>query len=82
MKKVIVEYRYENYFKEDENEIGVLFENGKVLVADAIGGTSIYNSHPSPNPGCVVVNLDKDGKDYLSDNPELLVNLILTGGAA
>lgn len=77
MKKVIVEYRYENYFEENENEIGILFENGQVLVVDAIGGTSIYNAHPSPTPGCVVVDLDKDGDDYLSDNPEKLIELIL-----
>jgi hypothetical protein len=78
MKKVTVEYRYEDYFSENENDIGVLFENGKVLVADKNGLVGIYNAYPSPNEGCVRVDLDADGTDYTSDNPEFIVDLVLS----
>ncbi|PEL06735.1 hypothetical protein [Bacillus sp. AFS017336] len=77
-RSVVVEYRYEDHFREEENEIGVYcVEAGVVIVADAIGGVAIYHAHPSPTEGAVVVDLDNDGEDHLSDNPELLINLIL-----
>jgi hypothetical protein len=76
-KRVTVEFLFKGIINTDENEIGVLFDNGQVIVVDAIGGVSIHNAHPSPNADSVVVKLEEDGNDYLIDNPELIVNLIL-----
>lgn len=82
VKKVTVEFKFENVCREDENEMGVLFPDGHVLVADAIGGISIYHSYPSSKPGFVMVDLDNDKHDLAIDNPELTINLILSGNIA
>lgn len=81
-KKVVVEYRYVDYFSPDENEIGVYYPaEGRVLVADANGLVGIYNCEPTDRVDVVKVDLRTDGMDYTSDNPEYIVGLIMSGGA-
>ncbi|MFF3021203.1 hypothetical protein ACFVRR_00875 [Gottfriedia sp. NPDC057948] len=75
--KVIVEYKFQNKIDQEFKDIGVLFSNGMVMVADASGEVSLYTAYPSQNEGCVMVDLDDDGQDLLSEQPELLVNLII-----
>lgn len=82
-KKVVVEYRYADYFNAEENEIGVYYPaEGRVLVADANGAVSIYNCVPTDRDNVVMVDLDQNGEDYTSDNPDYIVGLIMSGGAA
>ena len=76
-RKVVIEYKFQNEIGEEFKEIGVLFSNGMVMVADPFGEVSLYTAFPSQNEGCVLVDLDENGTDHLSDNPELLVNLIV-----
>lgn len=77
-RKVTVEYKFKNEIDGEFKDIGVLFPNGMVMIADSFGEVALYNALPSQNEGHVLVDLDEDGQDLLSDNPALLVNLILS----
>jgi hypothetical protein len=82
MKRVTVEYKFQNEIEEDYTNIGILFPNGKVLIADENGLVEIYNAHkhPTKHSQYVYVDKDDDGEDFTSDKPEFIVDLILTGG--
>jgi len=77
-RKVVVEYKFQNEIDEEFKEIGVLFSNGMVMVADPFGEVSLYTAYPSQNEGHVLVDLDDNSTDHLTDNPELLINLIVS----
>jgi hypothetical protein len=86
MKRVIVEFIHEDRYSpiptDEMTEIGVLFGNGQVLVADDLGSTAIHNCVPKVGKeNWVIVDEKNDGKDYSEDNPEYIVSLILSGGA-
>lgn len=86
MKKVVVEFKEAGYSpipSEEMTEIGVLYDNGQVLVADDLGAVSIHNCtvHPEKSDW-VIVDRINDGKDYTEEDPGYIVNLIMTGGAA
>ncbi|QKE72127.1 hypothetical protein HPK19_04640 [Arthrobacter citreus] len=82
MKKVTVEYKFKNEIGDDYTNIGILFPNNKVLVADENGAVEIYNAyqHPTKHPEYVYVDSDNDSKDLTADSPEFIINLILSGG--
>jgi hypothetical protein len=85
MRKVIVEFkdnRYSPIPSEEMTEIGVLYDNGQVLVADDLGSVSIHNCTVHPQkPDWVIVDRINDDKDYSEEDPEYIVNLIISGGA-
>lgn len=82
IKKVVVEFHEKGYSpipSDEMTEIGVLYENGQVLVADDLGSVSIYNCTVHPEkPDWVIVDRINDDKDYTEDDPEYIVNLIMS----
>jgi hypothetical protein len=77
MKKVTVEYRFENEIRQSENEKGLLL-GSKVLVFpnEKCAEFGLYNAVITDNADKVLVNLDTDPVDYLQENPDLLFELL------
>jgi hypothetical protein len=74
-KRVRVEFLFEGIISDLETQNGVLLGN-KVLVVDE-QGYSLYNAKLTDRPNVCVVDLDNDGEDYINNDPELLINLIV-----
>lgn len=85
LKRVVVEFTSEGYSpipSDQLTDIGILYENGQVLVADDLGSVSIHNCTVHPDKSdWVIVDLENDGKNYTEDDPEYIIDLILSGGA-
>jgi len=85
VKKVKVTFQSERFWSDpevDTSETGILFEDGHVIAIDQWGSIEIYRCAPTDDPNIVVVDRDKDGGfGLLEDNPDLFINLVLTGGA-
>lgn len=84
MNRVIVEFIHEDFYSpipsDQMTEIGILFDNGQVLVADALGSVAIHNCIPKEGKdNWVIVDQKNDGKDFCEENPEYIINLILGG---
>jgi hypothetical protein len=75
IKKVEVEFMFENVIKASENMQGILFGN-KVFLNDSECGPSLYTAVITDNADKVLVNLDVDSVDYLQENPDLLFELL------
>ncbi|MFD0827093.1 hypothetical protein ACT8ZR_15750 [Neobacillus sp. M.A.Huq-85] len=76
MKRLVkVLYVFDGVVKESELERGILFGD-RVLVAGK-EGTGLYNAIPTAQPDVYLVNLDSDGRDYLSQAPEFLLDLVM-----
>ncbi|WHY93747.1 hypothetical protein QNK12_09920 [Neobacillus cucumis] len=75
-KSVKVHFVFEGIIKESEVLRGVLFGGERVLVAGN-EGVGLYNAIPTDQPGVYLVNLDEDDRDYLSQSPEFLLDLVL-----
>jgi hypothetical protein len=74
-KRVRVEFLFEGIISDLEAQNGVLLGN-KVLVVDE-QGYSLYNAKLTDRPNVCVVDLDNDGEDYINNDPELLIDLIV-----
>lgn len=78
MKKLVtVEFLYQGVINPSENEQGVLFGD-KVLVVGSENGAGLYNAVISDSADKVLVNLDVDSVDFLQENPEMLIGLIVS----
>ncbi|MBT2682639.1 hypothetical protein [Bacillus sp. ISL-37] len=76
MKKLVtVAYVFEGKSFPCENRRGVLLEDGKVFIADE-EGVGIYAVQPSDEPETVIVNLDENDTNYLTD-PAMIIDLIV-----
>ncbi|WP_427036622.1 hypothetical protein [Cytobacillus pseudoceanisediminis] len=75
MKKVTVQYRFENVINPRDNEPGVLFGD-KVLVTEE--GFGLYQAIKTDNPNVVIVDLDENVTDHLAENPTFLIDLIVS----
>ncbi|MDW7616984.1 hypothetical protein SC499_20260 [Peribacillus simplex] len=64
LKKVNVQFVYENISDKSDFETGALFPDGRVLVD--IDGISLYDCVPTDYPDLYVVNLDVNDVDHLS----------------
>lgn len=73
---VTVQYVFENEIRETENGEGVILCDNKVFVADQ-DGIGLYEFQSTSDPKTVIVNLDENGKDYLSGKADLLLALIV-----
>ncbi|MEH7237304.1 hypothetical protein [Bacillus sp. JJ1562] len=71
--KVTVKFRFEGIVNENENMNGLLLDR-KVLVADN-DGVALYNAIKTDVPSVYLVDLDRDGKDYLNGRIGTLVDL-------
>lgn len=76
MKKVTVQYLYENEIRESENEPGILFSDSKVFVTRSF--SSIYTAIPTADPNVVLVNLDADATDHLQGkDPAIIIDMLM-----
>lgn len=75
MKKVTVQYKFENVINPRDNEPGVLLGDKVLVTAEGFG---LYQAVKTDNPDVVIVNLDVNATDFLADKPALLVDLIVS----
>ncbi|WP_394136895.1 hypothetical protein [Cytobacillus oceanisediminis] len=75
MKKVTVQFVFDGVIRPQENLQGVLFGD-KVLIAG--GEVGLYQAVKTDNPDEVIVDLVANDTDYLSENPALLIELIVS----
>ena len=75
MKKVEVEFRFENVIKPSENMQGVLFSDF-VFLNDSECGPGLYAAKPTEDPNKVLVDLDEDSTDYLAGKADLLIDFL------
>ncbi|PGS55106.1 hypothetical protein [Bacillus sp. AFS041924] len=81
MRKVTVEHLFQGGVDGEFPDVGVLYEEqGIVLVVDPYGLIEIYTAHQHPTKGEGYVAIDPQEENLNSDNPEYVVDLILSGG--
>ncbi len=81
MRKVTVEQYFKGEVDGEFPNVGVLYEEkGIVIVVDPYGLIEIYTAHKHPIKGEGYVVIDPQEENLNSDNPEYVINLILSGG--
>ncbi|MCM3705849.1 MULTISPECIES: hypothetical protein [Cytobacillus] len=80
MRQVTVNYEFQGEVGGDYSDRGVFYaDRGLVLRCDPYGEVAIYRAKPAEGADIVVVSEGAD--DLLSDNPDLFIELVMSGGA-
>lgn len=81
MRKVRVLYRWEGVAADDFTDQGVFYEDrGMVLRCDKWGEVAI--NYATPVEGTDDVIVEQGAEELLSDNADLFIELVMSGGAA
>lgn len=74
MKNITVKYLFEGKIQEDENERGILLDNGRALVT--VEHIAVYDVEPTSDPNVYIVNLEKGIHNFLTDNESMILDLL------
>lgn len=81
MRQVTVNYEFQGEVCGDYPDKGVFYaDRGLVLRCDPYGEVAIHQAKPVEGEDVVIVA--EGAEDLLSDNPDLFIELIMSGGAA
>ena len=74
MKNITVKYKFEGTIYECDNERGILIDENRVFVTE--DRIAIYRAEKTDDPCIYVVDVDKDAKNLLNEDHNILLDLL------
>ena len=74
MKNIQVQYKFEGTIHECDTEMGILIDENRVFVTE--DRIAIYEAEPTDDPCVYVVDVDKDAKNLLNNDHNMLLDLL------